>query len=334
MTLDALGFGTDIAQAADGAPVARISDVHRDEVLGLTGSDQVSLTLPGGLKVREIAVGDWVTYDVDSRVIGAVLPRRTVLKRGAAGNAARPQLIASNVDTLFVVTSCNHDFNLARLERYLALAQSTGTTPMILLTKADDPAEDRDYLAEAQDLSSLSEALALNARDPADLARLAPWVQPGMTAALVGSSGVGKSTILNGLTGAEALTQGVREDDSRGRHTTTARALRQTQTGGWLIDTPGMRSLALRDTGDGIEQVFADLVALEPECKFSNCTHIHEPGCAVLAAVERGDTNAPRVARWLKLRAEDTLNSATGFSARVKQKAASQRPVRKKKKKR
>ncbi|MBB5516475.1 ribosome biogenesis GTPase [Rubricella aquisinus] len=334
MTLAALGFGPDFAEQAEGASVARISDVHRDEVRGLTGSDQVSLLLPNGLKLRQITVGDWVTFDPESGLIARVLDRRTVLKRGAAGNAARAQLIAANVDTLFIVTSCNHDFNLARLERYLALAQSVGTTPLILLTKADDPAEPRNYLGEAQGLSPLADALALNAHDADDLARLAPWVQPGMTAALVGSSGVGKSTILNGLTGAGAITQGIREDDSRGRHTTTARALRQTTHGGWLIDTPGMRSLALRDTGDGIEQVFADLVALEPDCHFSDCTHQHEPGCAILAAVDAGQADAARVARWLKLRAEDQLNTATGFSARQKQKAAGQRPARKKKKKR
>jgi len=162
-------------------------------------------------------------------------------------------------------------------------------------------------------------ALTLNAKDPSDVARLAEFCQKGQTLALIGSSGVGKTTLQNSLTGLNEATAAIRDDDAKGRHTTTARALRQTLAGGWLIDTPGIRELRLSDAYDGIEAVFADLIALSHLCKFSDCSHVHEPGCAMQKAVEEGQLDPLRIARWKKLLAEDLENDASSLRLQKRQ---------------
>ncbi|GFE66652.1 ribosome small subunit-dependent GTPase A [Litoreibacter roseus] len=298
----------------------RLSDVHRDRVLAKTAEGDASLTLPAGMTTGDLAVGDWVLADLATGQVKTLVPRRNVVRRKAAGNDMRAQLIAANVDTLMIVTSCNADFNPARLERYLALAASSDALPLVVLTKADLADDAASYRREVERLSPLATALTIDARDMSELATLAPWLRPGDTAALVGSSGVGKSTILNGLTGATALTQGIREDDAKGRHTTTSRSLRQTTCGGWLIDTPGMRSLPLDNSADGIAQVFADFDGLTDQCKFSDCQHLTEPGCAIQAAVAAGDLDEKRFHRWQKLQREDQYNSETIAEARARHK--------------
>lgn len=254
-------------------------------------------------------VGDWVLID-DARRIVALLPRRTVIKRGAAGEHYRQQVIAANVDTVFVVCGLDADFNLRRIERYLLLVRGGGAEPVVVLTKADQ--------AEAADAQAVPGAVAalvglaeqqiavraVNARDRDSVAALLPWLGPGKTAVLVGSSGAGKSTLTNSLLGVDRMKTGeVRESDSRGRHTTTHRTLIPLPSGACLIDTPGMREL--KPTGEeDVAENFSDVEAVADQCKFRDCQHGREPGCAVRAAIESGKLDPQRFANYLKLRDE------------------------------
>jgi len=301
-------------------PPARVCDIHRDRLIAVTETGTIALFLPPFISAGDLAVGDWVLTDPNTEQVHTLLERRTTLMRQAAGPSGGEQLIAANVDTLMIVTSCNSEFNPARLERYIALAVGSGTLPVIVLTKADLTTETDDYKRQAERLSPLATVLTVNARDAGELEQLKAWLQVGETAALVGSSGVGKSTILNGLTGLDVSTQAIRESDEKGRHTTTSRSLRRTITGGWLIDTPGVRSLGMSDSAEGIEQVFSDLLDLAAKCKFSDCAHETEHGCAVTAAIERGDLEAERLVRWQKLKRENQYHTETTAQLRMRQK--------------
>lgn len=304
-------------------PPGRICDVHRGRVLAKSETGNIELDMPPNMGTADLAVGDWVLTNPAAGLVVSLLERQTVLRRPIAGIATKYQLIAANVDTLMIVSSCNADFNPARLERYLALAATSETTPLLVLTKVDLADDAPEYLEKAKRLSPLADAVAIDSLDKSSLDQLQPWVMPGQTVALVGSSGVGKSTILNGLAGMQTATQTIREDDAKGRHTTTARCLRQTTSGGWLIDTPGMRSLSMGGSSEGIDLVFADLIDLAASCKFSDCAHASEPGCALQAAIATGDLDGGRLQRWQKLLQEDAQNSGTIASARAKQKSKS-----------
>ena len=323
-TLAELGWAPDFLRQLDLDELAtvipcRIAAVHRSRVEAFSEQGALSLIPPAGLSTGEIAVGDWALSD-GARLL-RLLDRRTCLARRAAGTDAARQLIAANVDTLFVVTSCNADFNPARLERYLALAKGAGVEPVILLTKADlsvDPGSWRDR-AEAVDRRVA--VRLLDARAPDAEGALSAWCRPGQTVALAGSSGVGKTTLANALTGAAKATAPIRADDAKGRHTTTGRHLRPLRGGGWLIDTPGMRELRLTDAQEGIAAVFDDLDQLARNCRFSDCSHRTEPGCAVRAAVEDGRLEASRLVRWEKLKREDRHNSETLAEAHARSRA-------------
>jgi len=323
-TLADLGWAPDFLRQLDLDELAafvpcRVAAVHRARVEALTPQGALSLIPPAGLSTGEIAVGDWALAD-GARLV-RLLDRRTCLSRRAAGTGAARQLIAANVDTLFIVTSCNADFNPARLERYLALARSAGVEPVILLTKADLCDDPDLWRARAEAVDRRVAVCVLDARMPNLAGMLSDWCRPGQTVALAGSSGVGKTTLANVLTGADEATAAIREDDAKGRHTTTGRHLRPMTAGGWLIDTPGMRELRLSDAGEGIAAVFDDIDALAGACRFSDCAHGTEPGCAVQAVVAEGRLKADRLARWRKLRREDRHNSETLAEAHARDRA-------------
>lgn len=321
--LPALGWTTffDDQRAADeqtAAPV-RVATVHRARMSGINGQGRVKLRLPPKTTTAGFAVGDWVLTDPDDNTVLRRLDRHSLLQRKTAGTDI-PQLIAANLDTLFIVTSCNDDFNPARLERYLALANEAGTTPVIVLTKADKIDDHTTFVRDAHALQRDLQVVVVNAKDTAAIAALAPWCAQGQTVALVGSSGVGKSTLLNLLsqkTGEDAQETGdIREDDAKGRHTTTSRSLHPIPQGGWVIDTPGMRTLHVSDVSAGLDVLFAEISELAPHCRFRGCTHRHEPGCAVKAAVEAGTLDPERLARWRKLDDENRANTPTVTGAR------------------
>ena len=313
-----LGWTAHFARQAEADAIhpLRITEVHRTAVTALGPNGAVSLTVEDG--TGTLAVGDWVA--ATGGAVVRLFDRESGLKRQAAGEASREQLIAANITTLGIVTSCNADFNERRLERYLVLAADAGCLPLVILTKADQTADANEYVRRTERLSPLLTAIAIDATDPLEIKRLHAWCRPGDTLALVGSSGVGKTTIRNALTGEEAATQGIREDDAKGRHTTTSRAMVRTVAGGWLIDTPGMRALPLIDVSDGIEAVFADIEDLTLSCRFSDCAHETEPGCAVQAAVANGTLEADRIRRWRKLKAEDMRNSESVAEERKRDK--------------
>ena len=295
---------------------ARIAGVGRDRVFALSEDGLLELTLDPGMSTGEIAVGDWVLADEERHRLVQLLDRRTSFERGTEYHQGTRQLIAANLDTLFITSSCNADFNPARLERYLALAHDAGAVPVILLTKADQAEDPAAYVDQAKALGRGLDAIALDAKFGEVRDVLAPWTGAGQTVALAGSSGVGKTTIANKLTGGAAATRDVRADDAKGRHTTTARSIHRIAGGGWLIDTPGMRGLGVADVSFGIEQTFSEITELADRCKFRNCAHESEPGCAVQAAVAAGDIDPDRLTRYKKLKHEDAVATQTIAQAR------------------
>ncbi|MFC3550466.1 ribosome small subunit-dependent GTPase A [Lysobacter cavernae] len=281
-------------------------------------------------------VGDWLL--IEGRKAVALLPRRSAIKRGAAGEHYQQQLIAANVDTVFIVCGLDADFNPRRIERYLLLVRG-GAEPVVVLTKADQAVGSNDHavsvaLAALVELAAQDIAVrAVNAKDADSVAALSAWLRPGRTAVLVGSSGAGKSTLTNTLLGVDKMkTAAVREHDARGRHTTTHRALIPLPSGACLIDTPGMREL--KPTGEeDVAENFSDIEALTEQCKFRDCAHAREPGCAVRAAIEAGKLDPQRFANYLKLRDEvaGAANKlanrrAESAAAKVQGKAPNKRP--------
>ena len=260
----------------------------------------------------QATVGDWLLFNNDSQRLIRRLDRKSLFKRRAPGSDRREQLIATNVDSMFIVSSCNQDFNEARLERYLAIASEARVMAVIILTKADLVDDPREFVNRATKLAAMIQVEAVNALEPGSLECLDPWLGRGQTIVLLGSSGVGKSTLTNTLVGTgEIETQAIREDDSRGRHTTTSRAMHQLPGGAWLLDTPGMRELQLTDVKTGLDDVFAEISALAEECRFADCQHVSEPGCKVRGAIDAGEIDPSRLDRWRKLAREEAFNSAT-----------------------
>jgi ribosome biogenesis GTPase len=303
-------------------PPARALAVHRSVIRVAGEGIEADLPVPINLADGPIAVGDWLVLDAGRQRILRVLERSSLFRRRAPGTESREQLIAANIDTLFIVSSCNQDFNVARLERYLAIAREAGVMPVVVLTKADLCEDSADYVQAAARLSPGLIVDAVNALDATSLDCLGSWLERGQTIALLGSSGVGKSTLANTLSKNDAIaTQGIRAGDDKGRHTTTARHMHRLPGGAWLLDTPGMRELQLTDVQAGLDDVFAEIVELANDCRFADCSHVSEPGCAVLAAIDNGQLDPDRVKRWRKLVREEASNRESIAERRARDKS-------------
>lgn len=296
------------------ATLARVVGQHRNAYVVARCLDDEQRVQPPAAWTRprfpaaeRAVVGDWVLLDAKHEAIVQLLPRHSLLRRAAAGEHYRQQPIAANIDHVLVVTGLDGDFNPRRIERYLLLVQASGAAPVLVLTKADlagDAAAGAVQLLQPL-LDGGFPLLLVNGKDAQSVAALSPYLGAGRTCVLVGSSGAGKSTLLNTLLGREAMkTAAVREADSRGRHTTTRRVLLALPQGACLIDTPGMRELKLVGEEDLAEGVFEEIEALAANCRFRDCAHAGEPGCAVLAALDSGKLQPERYAHFVKLRDE------------------------------
>ncbi|HEX3048170.1 MAG TPA: ribosome small subunit-dependent GTPase A [Bacillota bacterium] len=272
------------------------------------------------------AVGDWVALSIRPEekrgTIQAILPRRSLFSRKAAGQETIRQVMAANFDSVFVMTSLNRDFNQRRLERYLVLAWESGASPVVVLSKADLCADVEEKVALASSAAPGVPIHVISATQGVGLEPLYPYLGTGKTIAILGSSGVGKSTLSNALAGQKLLeVQTIREDDDRGRHTTTHRQLVLLPQGGMVIDTPGLRELSLWNGDEGLDNVFTEIEALARQCRFSDCNHQDEPGCAVKAAISEGSLEPKRYESYLKLRKEMVyMESKQNQRIRIEQK--------------
>ncbi len=291
------------------AIVARVSAHHRSQILLLGEKGEFRVPVQLAEAAGEVAVGDWLLLDEESHRAIQRFERQTLLYRKAAGTEVKPQLIAANIDTMFIVSSCNEDFNLSRIERYLALAIESGTQPVVVLTKADLSDRVGDLRRQVEQLRPGLLVESLDARDPRQVGVLESWCRAGQTVALLGSSGVGKSTLANALGADGQATGAIREHDGKGRHVTTARSLHLLRAGGVLIDNPGMRELQLADCEEGVTELFDDVVRIAQQCRFHNCSHDGDDGCAISSAIESGELDERRFVSFRKLLAEQAHNS-------------------------
>lgn len=307
--------------ASDKLQPGRVLVEHRGSYVVGTDATEVDAAVSGRFRFDAAspedfpAVGDWVTLEAveggGSAVIHAVLPRATRFARPARGDTASAQVVAANVDVVLLVSGLDHDFNLRRLERYLALAWSSGAEPVVVLNKADMCDDVPGRVADVGLVAPGVPVRVLSALDGTGLDSLMPLLEPGKTVALLGSSGVGKSTIVNALLGFERQATGaVRADDQRGRHTTTMRELVATPSGALLIDSPGMRSVGMWEVDEGLADTFADVERFATDCRFNDCTHEGEPGCAVQRAIAAGELPQARLESQRKLARESAALAA------------------------
>jgi ribosome biogenesis GTPase len=314
-------YGWSDARQSDFTPYAqrglipgRIVIQQRGGYRVITEAGEIDARASGGLmhtaqESERPSAGDWVALEARPgetlALVQAVLPRATAFIRKASGPRGGAQVVAANVDAAFLVASLNADLNARRMERYLAVTYESGARPVIVLTKADLV---DDLAAAAEEIEAIAfgaPMLCVSARTGQGLEALATHLAPGQTAVLLGSSGAGKSTLLNALAGEDLMATGeLREDDARGRHTTTHRELVRLASGALILDTPGMRELGLWDAESGVSAAFDDVEALAASCRFADCGHEREPGCAIQAALTEGVLPPERLRAWRKLQSE------------------------------
>jgi ribosome biogenesis GTPase len=328
--LEAYGWSDELRQqfepfAERGLAPARVS-VQQRGILTLVAEHGETFATLSGRFVRDAAqgefpvAGDWVGVVLQpdgSAVIHALVPRRTAfVRRAPADSGQTEQVVAANADLALLVAALTRDLNLRRLERYLALAWTSGAQPVVLLTKADVAEDIETSLAEVESIAFGVPILVLSVVDGRGLEELSALLQPGKTAVLLGSSGAGKSTLVNVLAGTERMaTQETRASDERGRHTTTHRELILLPSGAILLDTPGMRELGVVESLDGLTDAFSDIDELALQCKFNDCAHDTEPGCAIRAAIEDGTLDQERYESYLKLEREQAFQERKGDPA-------------------
>lgn len=309
-SLRALGWTSFFQQQLHGTDPglqpARVTAEHGNTFVVRTATGELSVDVAGRLRTqggRLPSAGDWVL--LRDHCVMALLEPQTALQRTVAGRRSDLQVLAANIDLVLVVTSANRDLNPRRIERYLVAAARGGAEARVLLSKADLPDDPTAMLQRARAAAHGASVHPFSAHQGWGLDAIRAWIPAATTAVLVGSSGVGKSTLLNALLGRqEQLVRDVRDDDDRGRHTTTARRMLPLPDGGWLLDTPGMREFALPG-GEDLGGVFEDVDAAARRCRFRDCRHEGEPGCAVEQAIEAGELDADRVEGWARLARED-----------------------------
>jgi len=287
---------------------ARVSAVHKDSFVLMHERGTTQLPRIHFKDLPPLTVGDWCLLTPELDKPTRMLERTSLIQRKAAGEETAVQLMAANVDILLIVSSCNADFNLSRLERYLALAFESGVLPIVVLTKIDLCESPDDYRGQLTGLHQNLNVELVNALDSSTLSGIKAYCEPGTTLAMVGSSGVGKSSIANALGVTDQATAPIREQDAKGRHTTTVRSLHTIINDSVLIDMPGMREIQLAGGESGVEELFDDLQGFG-DCRFKDCSHTTEPGCALLAAVEKGEIDQRRLDSYHKLMREQEHNS-------------------------
>lgn len=313
--------------------VSRVVSVHKDSYVITKGSGDVFAELSGHLSYTAESVadlpttGDWVYadfYDEDTHaIIHSVFPRRTLLKRKTAGKLVDIQLIAANIDIAFIIQSVDYNFNLRRLERYLVMVYEGGITPVVLLSKCDLITQDEIQKIRDSVLSVSPQATvtAFSNLSGDNIDTIKNSLLPGHTYCLLGSSGVGKTTLLNSILGSENFTtQSVSKKENKGRHTTTSRELIQLDNDAMLIDTPGMRELGNLSVDAGMDETFSEIISLSQQCKFNNCSHTNEKGCAILAAINEGELPEQRFKNYLKMKNESAFNEMSYSEKRKKDK--------------
>ncbi len=296
----------------------RISEVSKNSYQIRFGEQEIPAKLKGSFYEEDTeklpVVGDYVTFSYNSQgdsVILSVCERKSFLQRPDQAKTGVMQYMAANVDYLFIVTSLNEDYSYNRIARYVSIAVQGGATPVVILTKSDLCANVGRYIREAEQISDKVHVHVISALYGIGLEELREYRKPGVTICLMGSSGAGKSTLINALTGEETMkTSAIREDDDKGRHTTTYRKLIELPDGVTIIDTPGMREIGMANVRDGIDETFSDIVELESRCRFRDCRHDTEPGCAVKAAIESGELSPERLELYRNLGKENTRNYA------------------------